>query len=74
MKKLFCRKQEPRIGAAPPLVRRRSRRCKRNKEEISIDGTGQVGTNFYTAPEIEQRWPQINEKVILQPFICLKLI
>ncbi|KAG0460272.1 hypothetical protein HPP92_023400 [Vanilla planifolia] len=28
-----------------------------------MDGTGQVGTYFYTAPEIEQRWPQINEKV-----------
>ncbi|KAK8958176.1 putative serine/threonine-protein kinase GCN2 [Platanthera guangdongensis] len=42
--------------------------------EVSIDGTGQVGTYFYTAPEIEQRWPQINEKVILQPFICLKLM
>ncbi|KAL0910004.1 hypothetical protein M5K25_020925 [Dendrobium thyrsiflorum] len=30
---------------------------------VSMDGTGQVGTYFYTAPEIEQRWPQINEKV-----------
>lgn len=30
---------------------------------VSMDGTGQVGTFFYTAPEIEQRWPQINEKV-----------
>ncbi|KAJ0977160.1 hypothetical protein J5N97_012634 [Dioscorea zingiberensis] len=30
---------------------------------VSVDGTGQVGTYFYTAPEIEQRWPQINEKV-----------
>ncbi|CAK9178670.1 unnamed protein product [Ilex paraguariensis] len=29
---------------------------------VSIDGTGQVGTYFYTAPEIEQRWPKINEK------------
>lgn len=28
-----------------------------------MDGTGQVGTPFYTAPEIEQGWPQINEKV-----------
>jgi hypothetical protein len=28
-----------------------------------MDGTGQVGTYFYTAPEIEQKWPQINEKV-----------
>ncbi|KAK1319028.1 putative serine/threonine-protein kinase GCN2 [Acorus calamus] len=30
---------------------------------VSMDGTGQVGTYFYTAPEIEQGWPQINEKV-----------
>ncbi|PHT34337.1 hypothetical protein CQW23_26137 [Capsicum baccatum] len=29
---------------------------------VSVDGTGQVGTYFYTAPEIEQRWPKINEK------------
>ncbi|XP_019168429.1 PREDICTED: eIF-2-alpha kinase GCN2 isoform X3 [Ipomoea nil] len=29
---------------------------------ISVDGTGQVGTFFYTAPEIEQGWPKINEK------------
>ncbi|KAK3142214.1 hypothetical protein QOZ80_4BG0343710 [Eleusine coracana subsp. coracana] len=29
----------------------------------SMDGTGQVGTYFYTAPEVEQKWPQINEKV-----------
>ncbi|KAI4324306.1 hypothetical protein L6164_023858 [Bauhinia variegata] len=29
---------------------------------ISIDGTGQVGTYFYTAPEIEQGWPKIDEK------------
>ncbi|KAL9162457.1 hypothetical protein ABFS82_07G090900 [Erythranthe guttata] len=29
---------------------------------ISLDGTGQVGTYFYTAPEIEQMWPKINEK------------
>ncbi|XP_058102419.1 eIF-2-alpha kinase GCN2 isoform X2 [Magnolia sinica] len=29
----------------------------------SMDGTGQVGTYFYTAPEIEQGWPQVNEKV-----------
>lgn len=28
-----------------------------------MDGTGQVGTYFYTAPEVEQSWPQINEKV-----------
>lgn len=32
--------------------------------DVSIDGTtGQVGTYFYTAPEIEQGWPKINEKV-----------
>lgn len=31
---------------------------------VSIDGTGQVGTYFYTAPEIEQGWPKINEKVL----------
>lgn len=30
---------------------------------VSTDGTSQVGTYFYTAPEIEQSWPQINEKV-----------
>jgi translation initiation factor 2-alpha kinase 4 len=30
---------------------------------LSIDGTGQVGTYFYTAPEIEQGWPKIDEKV-----------
>nr|GEX49592.1 eIF-2-alpha kinase GCN2 isoform X1 [Tanacetum cinerariifolium]GEX51228.1 eIF-2-alpha kinase GCN2 isoform X1 [Tanacetum cinerariifolium] len=29
---------------------------------MSVDGTGQIGTYFYTAPEIEQRWPKINEK------------
>ncbi|CAI9117290.1 OLC1v1018651C1 [Oldenlandia corymbosa var. corymbosa] len=29
---------------------------------VSVDGTGQVGTYFYTAPEIEQGWPKINEK------------
>ncbi|TXG72832.1 hypothetical protein EZV62_001411 [Acer yangbiense] len=29
---------------------------------ISADGTGQVGTYFYTAPEIEQGWPKIDEK------------
>ncbi|KAJ4756462.1 protein kinase family protein [Rhynchospora pubera] len=34
-----------------------------NKTGASMDGTGQVGTYFYTAPEIEQKWPQINEKV-----------
>lgn len=30
---------------------------------VSTDGTGQVGTYFYTAPEIEQEWPKIDEKV-----------
>ncbi|WOL01283.1 eIF-2-alpha kinase GCN2 isoform X1 [Canna indica] len=30
---------------------------------MSIDGTGKVGTYFYTAPEVEQGWAQINEKV-----------
>ncbi|CAN1247951.1 eIF-2-alpha kinase GCN2 [Linum perenne] len=30
---------------------------------MSVDGTGQIGTYFYTAPEIEQGWPKINEKV-----------
>ncbi|XP_015058297.1 eIF-2-alpha kinase GCN2 isoform X3 [Solanum pennellii] len=29
---------------------------------VSVDGTGQIGTYFYTAPEIEQMWPKINEK------------
>nr|XP_043628551.1 eIF-2-alpha kinase GCN2 [Erigeron canadensis] len=29
---------------------------------VSVDGTGQIGTYFYTAPEIEQRWPKIDEK------------
>lgn len=29
---------------------------------VSVDGTGQVGTYFYTAPEIEKMWPKINEK------------
>ena len=32
---------------------------------VSVDRTGQVGTYFYTAPEIEQRWPKIDEKVNL---------
>ncbi|KAL1189722.1 eIF-2-alpha kinase GCN2 [Cardamine amara subsp. amara] len=27
-----------------------------------IDSTGQAGTYFYTAPEIEQGWPKIDEK------------
>jgi hypothetical protein len=41
---------------------------------VSMDGTGQVGTYFYTAPEVEQKWPQINEKVITNSlvFFCLK--
>lgn len=30
---------------------------------LSVDKTGQVGTYFYTAPEIEQGWPKIDEKV-----------
>ncbi|XP_042385160.1 eIF-2-alpha kinase GCN2 isoform X2 [Zingiber officinale] len=29
---------------------------------MSTDGTGRVGTYFYTAPEVEMSWPQINEK------------
>ncbi|KAI4302752.1 hypothetical protein MLD38_038463 [Melastoma candidum] len=29
---------------------------------LSIDGTSQVGTLFYIAPEIEQEWPKIDEK------------
>lgn len=32
---------------------------------VSVDGTGRVGTYFYTAPEIEQGWVKINEKVYL---------
>ncbi len=32
----------------------------------SLDGTGQVGTYFYTAPEIAQGWPHIDEKVCPQ--------
>lgn len=38
---------------------------------ISIDGTGQVGTYFYTAPEIEQGWPKINEKVKLNSIFVM---
>lgn len=34
---------------------------------VSVDGTGQVGTYFYTAPEIEQGWPKIDEKVNVGP-------
>ncbi|KAJ6917689.1 hypothetical protein NC652_019882 [Populus alba x Populus x berolinensis] len=30
---------------------------------VSMDGTGEVGTYFYTAPEIEQGWPKIDEKI-----------
>ncbi|XP_031478528.1 eIF-2-alpha kinase GCN2 isoform X2 [Nymphaea colorata] len=30
---------------------------------VSFDGTGKVGTYLYTAPEIEQGWPHIDEKV-----------
>jgi hypothetical protein len=38
----------------------------------SLDGTGQVGTYFYTAPEIAQGWPHIDEKVCPQALIsCL---
>lgn len=33
---------------------------------VSVDGTGQVGTYFYTAPEIEQGWPKIDEKVTIR--------
>ncbi|KAJ4844021.1 eukaryotic translation initiation factor 2-alpha kinase [Turnera subulata] len=29
---------------------------------VSMEGTGLVGTYFYTAPEIEQGWPKIDEK------------
>ncbi|KAL5998062.1 hypothetical protein ACLOJK_008997 [Asimina triloba] len=32
----------------------------------SMDGTGKVGTYFYTAPEIEQGWPQVNEMGLLE--------
>lgn len=32
----------------------------------SLEGTGQVGTYFYTAPEIAQGWPHIDEKVCPQ--------
>lgn len=34
---------------------------------VSTDGTGQVGTYFYTTPEVEHNWPQINEKVPIMP-------
>lgn len=38
---------------------------------VSIDGTGQIGTYFYTAPEIEQGWPKIDEKVVNSSDVCL---
>lgn len=33
------------------------------KTSGSLEGTGAVGTYFYTAPEIVQGWPHIDEKV-----------
>lgn len=36
-----------------------------DKTSGSLEGTGAVGTYFYTAPEISQGWPHIDEKVIL---------
>ncbi|KAM6545969.1 hypothetical protein CsatB_026705 [Cannabis sativa] len=36
--------------------------CPPDATGVSVDGTGQVGTYFYTAPEIEQGWPKIDEK------------
>lgn len=36
-----------------------------DKTSGSLEGTGAVGTYFYTAPEIEQLWPHIDEKVFL---------
>lgn len=44
---------------------------------VSVDGTGQIGTYFYTAPEIEQGWPKINEKVnfkFIQTYILQYLL
>lgn len=41
---------------------------------VSVDGTGQLGTYLYTAPEIEQGWPKINEKVHLCWFNKLNLV
>lgn len=35
---------------------------------VSVDGTGRVGTYFYTAPEIEQGWVKINEKADMYSF------
>lgn len=35
-----------------------------DKTSGSLEGTGAVGTYFYTAPEILQGWPHIDEKVI----------
>jgi len=40
---------------------------------VSMDGTGQVGTYFYTAPEVEQKWPQINEKVRTDCLVFFRL-
>lgn len=40
---------------------------------VSMDGTGQVGTYFYTAPEIEQGWPKIDEKVLFRSLLLLLL-
>jgi translation initiation factor 2-alpha kinase 4 len=41
---------------------------------ISMDGTGQVSTYIYTAPVIEQKWPQINEKVRIYSFDSFHLL
>ena len=35
-----------------------------DKTSGSLEGTGAVGTYFYTAPEILQGWPHIDEKVV----------
>ena len=40
-----------------------------DKTSASLEGTGAVGTYFYTAPEIQQGWPHIDEKVISFTFI-----
>jgi eukaryotic translation initiation factor 2-alpha kinase 4 len=40
---------------------------------VSMDGTGQVGTYFYTASEVEQNWPQINEKVRTKYYVIFIL-
>ncbi|KAJ3680725.1 hypothetical protein LUZ60_017003 [Juncus effusus] len=34
-----------------------------NTAGVSMTGTGQMGNRLYNAPEIEEKWPQINEKV-----------